>query len=152
VTLPSEPRGDMAVHARPPSAEALATLRESYDAWNRGDVDAILAGMHPEVEFELSEILPGMPSLLRGHAGIRRMFDEWYVEPWKGPLAMEIEHVYMLGNHRALVLLRFRGEGSGSGAHVEQPYAHLIEAKDGLTYRIRGFGSWDEALAAAGIT
>ena len=152
MTRSTEPSREIAEHARMPSPARLAHIRASYDAWNRGDVDAVLAQMHPEVEFELSEILPGMPSVLRGHTGIRRMFEDWYVGPWKGNLSMEIEHVYMLGNHRVLVLFRFRGEGSGSGAQVELPYAHLMEAKDGRTYRIRGFGSWDEALAVAGIT
>ena len=126
-------------------------VRESYEAWNRGDVVAILEDFHPDCEFFVSGAVPGLDSVFRGREGIRKLFDEWYTGVWQGALQMELDRVFDLGDDRLLVLLTCHGQGAGSGAPVTLKYAHLTEDRDGLTYRIRGFVGWDHALAVAGI-
>jgi uncharacterized protein (TIGR02246 family) len=131
--------------------DRIRAVRESYEAWNRGDIVAILDDFHPDCEFVVSGSVPGLDSVFRGHEGIRKLFDEWYTGVWQGALEMELDRVFDLGDDRLLVLLTFYGTGAGSGVPVTLKFAHLIEERDGLTYRIQGFTGWDHALAVAGI-
>jgi ketosteroid isomerase-like protein len=131
--------------------DRLRAVREGYEAWNRGDIVAILERTHPDCELDNGGVVPGLDRISRGREGMRKMFDEWYTGPWQGTLEMELDRVFDLGDDRLLALLTFHGSGAGSGVPVTVKYAHLFEEKDGLTYRIQGFASWDHALAVAGI-
>jgi ketosteroid isomerase-like protein len=126
-------------------------IREGYENWNRGDLPAILADMHPEIEFSVSGVVPGIPPVVRGRQGIEKLFRTWYSEIWDGPLHMEIDRILDVDDERYLVLITFTGTGAGSGAEVTLKYAHVITERDGLTYRIEGFADWDAALRAAGL-
>jgi ketosteroid isomerase-like protein len=126
-------------------------IRERYESWNRGDLDAILADMHPEIEFRTSGVVPGLPPVIRGKQGIKELFRTWYSEVWDGPLHMEIDRILEIDAERVLVLITFTGRGAGSGAEVTLRYAHLATDRDGLTYRIEGFADWDTALRKAGL-
>jgi ketosteroid isomerase-like protein len=132
-----------------PERERL--IRQSYENWNRGDLDAILADAHPEIEFRLSGVVPGLPEVVRGKRGIEELFRTWYSEVWDGPLHMEIDRILEIDDERHLILITFIGRGAGSGAEVTLRYAHLVTARDGLTYRIEGFADWDTALQRAGF-
>jgi SnoaL-like domain len=50
--------------------ERHTTLRRFYDAFNARDLEAIIAEMHPEVEFE-SRFARAGGTTYRGHEGIR---------------------------------------------------------------------------------
>ena len=58
------------------SQENVELVRQIYAAWNQGDLDAMLAVLHPEVEFVTSGAFPGrIPSTpvtmaSRGSGGI----------------------------------------------------------------------------------
>jgi len=133
------------------SEETLRLAREGYDAWNRGDLDAILADVPPEFEFHTSGAIPGIPKVIRGSERMRELFREWYSEPWQGNLHMEVNHLIDLGDDRVLGLVTFRGTGKGSGVPVELQYSHLLWFRDGVNVRIDGFDSWGRGLRAAGL-
>jgi ketosteroid isomerase-like protein len=137
---------------RPVDRERELQIRASYEHWNRGDLEAILAEMHPEIEFRTSGIVPGLPSVIRGKPGIEELFRTWYSEVWDGPLQMEIDRILEIDEERHLILITFTGRGSGSGVEVTLKYAHLVTERDGLTYRIEGFADWDTALRKTGLT
>lgn len=126
-------------------------IREHYAKWNRGDLDAILADMHPEIEFRVSGAVPGVPSVIRGRQGIAELFRTWYSEVWDGPLQTEVDRILEIDEERHLILCTFTGRGAGSGVEVTLRYGHLVTERDGLTYRIEGFASWDTALRKAGF-
>ena len=56
------------------SQENVELFRRSLDAFNRGDVEAWLATIHPDVTF--APIRASVEGAYRGHAGIRRFFAE----------------------------------------------------------------------------
>jgi hypothetical protein len=69
------------------SREDVIRLREGYAAFNRGDLDAILKTLDPEVVFIQAEELPGA-EIYHGHEGVRKWladltaaFDDFRVEP-----------------------------------------------------------------------
>jgi ketosteroid isomerase-like protein len=133
------------------SEETVRLARETYDAWNRGDVEAIVAGIPDEFEFHMRGSVPGLPNVIQGREGARMLFDEWLRGPWEGILEMHVDHLIDVGDDRALGLITFRGTGKGSGVAVEQPYAHLVTYRDGLLVHVEGFVTWERALEAAGI-
>lgn len=122
---------------------------DAYDAWNRGDLEAILADVPPEFEFHTTGVVPEFGSVLRGKEGLRRLFTEWYTEAWDGPLETKIHEVQELDPDHLLVLLVFRGRGRGSGAEVTLPYGHLLTFREGVNIRVDGFADWESAREAA---
>jgi ketosteroid isomerase-like protein len=57
------------------SEENVETLRRGYAAVNRGDIDGLLANVHPDVEFT-SLIAEAEGETFRGHDGVRRWWKE----------------------------------------------------------------------------
>jgi ketosteroid isomerase-like protein len=153
VVLDHEPKSPVPDkrYKRGMNPERERQIREGYERWNRGDLDAILADMHPEIEFRVSGVVPGVPPVIRGRQGIEQLFRTWYSEVWDGPLQMEVEQILEIDEERHLVLITFTGRGAGSGIEVTLRYGHLITERDGLTYRVEGFADWDTALRRAGF-
>ncbi len=56
------------------SEENVELFRRGLDAFNRGDLEAWLATIHPEVSF--APIRSSVEGTYRGHAGVRRFFAE----------------------------------------------------------------------------
>jgi uncharacterized protein len=134
------------------SKETVRVAREAYEAWNRGDIEAIAATIPEEFEFRMrGGKVPGLPKVLRGPEGMRALFREWVDGPWQGMLRMDLEHLIGVGDDRVVALFTFRATGKGSGASVEQPYAHVVTVRDGLLVRGEGFVTWERALEAVGI-
>lgn len=73
-------------HGELTDRDRVRAVREVYEAWNRGDLVAILDDFHPDCEFLVSGSVPGLDSVFRGHQGIRKLFDEWYTGVWQGRL------------------------------------------------------------------
>ena len=61
------------------SEENVALARKAIDALNRGDLDALLAFLSPDVVWEALEGVPGIGELYRGRTGVR----EWIELMWE---------------------------------------------------------------------
>ena len=56
-------------------------VRATWDAWERGDLDAVLQIWDPEVVWDMSHF-PGWPDQVhRGHDSVRRFLEDW-LEIW----------------------------------------------------------------------
>ena len=131
----------------------LQRARQGYEILNRGEVDRFLAEfVHPDYEFHTGVRVPSIPSVVRGRDGLRAWIQQWYQEPWEEQLQMDVERLDELADGRILALLTLRASGRGSGASVESEYAHIITFREGLSVRVDGFASWQQALAAAGLS
>jgi uncharacterized protein len=129
------------------SQEDVIRLREGYAAFNRGDLNAILETLDPEVVFIQAEELPGA-EIYRGHEGVRKWladltaaFDDLRAEP---------EELLDAGD-RLVALLRLRGRGRGSGAPFEAHVAHVFEVRAGKIVRWKAYMDRATALRAAGL-
>jgi ketosteroid isomerase-like protein len=121
-------------------------VRLGFDAFARGDIDAVLDLLHDEAEWS-----PGIGPVLgvetlRGKEAIRRFFvhdlfdgfDEFRAE------ALSVEAV---GDH-ALVASRYTGRGERSGLEVDQTFWAVYWIRDGKLVAFRDFESRAAALAA----
>ena len=132
------------------SEENVELLRRAVDAYNRRDVDALNAELHPEIEWH-----PALPGLLassahayRGHEGIAQMFDDFFEV--LDEIHFEYWEVRDRGD-RVVAIGEIRTRGKASGAETVSPYANVAEVRDGKGVKITGYLDPEDALRAAGI-
>jgi ketosteroid isomerase-like protein len=128
------------------SQESVELFRASLDAFNRGDVNAWLATIHPDVTF--APIRAPIEGAYRGHAGIRRFladnretFDSFH---------LSYSDIRDLGHGRLLVIGTLHLRARGSGIETDVPTAAIATERDGLLTDWKDYGDPDKALEAAG--
>ena len=127
----------------------MEVLRRGYEAFGRGDVDAVLELLVPDVEWSpaIGAIL-GVETL-RGREALRQFllrdlfegFDQFRAEP----LSFED-----LGDF-VLVMVRYTGRGESSGIEMDQRLAALYEIRNRQVVTMRDYPTREEALEAAGL-
>lgn len=128
-------------------SDNVERVRQGYELWNRGDIDAWLEMLDPDV---VTVFAAGPDaSVWRGREAVR----EWHaqgLETWDGWGRMDVERYVDLGE-RVLVLVRWRVRGRGSGVEVESRQAHVITIGGDLITRLEFHESEAAARAALGI-
>jgi ketosteroid isomerase-like protein len=127
------------------SQENVERVRATYDAYNRGDFDALAETAHPDLE-----VVPaGGQQTIRGAARVRA---------WMEPDAFESQVVepldFRVTGNKVLVQARSKIRGAGSGIEVEFRFWSVWTFNEaGLTARIEIYlhHQEGEALEAAGL-
>jgi uncharacterized protein len=132
------------------SEENVEAVRRGIDAYARGDVDAVLEELDPEIEWHplLQVLLGGEATVYQGYEGVRELYRDLY-EAFTEPQA-EASDFRDLGE-RVIAVGRLRGRGRESGAKVETAIAWLAEFKNGKAVRVREYLDPKDALEAAGL-
>jgi ketosteroid isomerase-like protein len=101
-------------------------------------------------DFELDDrTLPEVARGLKGPAAMRAEAD--YMLDAFEDVRYELEELRELGD-RVLARVRASGRGKGSGMRIDGTLGHIWTMRDGQAVRLEIYGSWDEALQAAGPT
>jgi ketosteroid isomerase-like protein len=132
------------------SKENVELAREAIDALNRGDLDAWLAFLSPDVVWEALPGVPGIGELYRGRAEVRGWIEELW-EVAEGVVHTEIEQITDLGEDRVFLALVLTARGRGSGVPFEMHTWSVVWFAEGLVTRRQVFWARDEALEAAGL-
>src|SRR3954454_20967246 len=99
------------------SDDVIARFQPAYDAASRGDLEAWLEMLDPDVEIHQSPALVGTKGTFRGWEGAVQVMAELYdAFEWIDWLP---KRGYELGPGRYAVLLKPVGRGKGSGVEVE---------------------------------
>src|SRR6266513_481834 len=108
------------------SQESVELAYRSVDAFNRRDLDALLALMDDDVEG--APPLASIEGRYHGHAGIRR----WWASLFSSlpDFTVEVVEVRDLGD-LTVAVLHFRAEGAVSHAPFEQRVWQVAEWGDG---------------------
>ena len=125
----------------------LAELAHSaIDAYNRGDIQAVLEQLDEQIEVYTA---PGLVNAgtYNGHDGFLQWLAQWS-EAWD-EFRLELERIDFVGEHYEVVSVRQFGRGAGSGVEVEMRTAQLYEIHDGKATRLHYYPDRDAALAAA---
>jgi ketosteroid isomerase-like protein len=112
------------------TAENVALARQGYDAWNRGDVDWLLAHMTEDVEVQPLRDFGEFDDVYNGHEGWKQFWEGWR-DAWS-TIEISVQRLEDMGDHGVLALLKFEGVGKGSGAEVSMPVSHWLQFRDGL--------------------
>jgi uncharacterized protein len=120
-------------------------VRCGYEAWNRGDVEAVMEFLDPEIRWEGYTHLPESGTLT-GRDEVRAWLER-FLEAWE---ELDIEVTEMIENDdRVIALVRFRGRGKESGVDVESGVdAHVWTVRDGRAVAVRLYQGTRDALAA----
>ncbi len=128
------------------SRENVEVIRRAYEAFNRGDFDAAMEIVHPEVEFAR----PGGQSSLRGADALRA---------WMEPDAFEKQVIepldFTVKRNKVLVHQHGWQRGAGSGIEIDgRAWVVWTLNDEGLVTRIEAFLDHQEAeaLKAAGLS
>src|SRR3954454_17231251 len=129
------------------SQENVEAFKRGLEAGNRGDVDALLAKLHPEIEWHsaLHVLMGGQQTVFRGHDGVRTRIGDLY-EAF-AEVHIERSEFWKLGD--GLVAIgHTRTRGKASGVELETPLAFVTKIRNGKTISIRAYLDRDEALEA----
>jgi ketosteroid isomerase-like protein len=126
--------------------ENLELVRRALDAYQRGDYEALLAFMHPEVEVYSTPELANPVEAVGREAWLRWIGD--WLEVWE---SFEIEALAIdsVGDHHVIADMRQYGKGKGSGIEVELRVTYMFDIRDGVATRYHLYPDREQALAAA---
>lgn len=130
------------------SQENIEIVRSIYEAFNRGDWDAIFRDMHPDIELTTPEQLP--------NAGTYRGREECQVFLQDGLAAFEASIIepeeFFESGDRVVAVYKTRVRPKGSGAEIENRNGQLWTIHDGKVRSVRFFPNPEDALKAAGLS
>jgi ketosteroid isomerase-like protein len=130
------------------SQENMQVVERAFEAFDRGDFDAVLALCDENIVIAQPRELPGAPPILHGHAGVLESFELW-PEQWDD-FRVEILDMRDLGSH-VLVNAQTFGRGKHSGIEVEARFAFVFTLRNGKLSEWRLFLREEEALEAVGL-
>ena len=120
--------------------------RAGLEAFNRGDVEAVLALMSPDIEVHsVAEV--GEAGTYHGPEGYLAWVRIW-LEAWDD-FRVEVKEIEELGDEQMLVHTTQRGRGRDSGLEVAQDGVYLFTLRDGLLSRLHLYADRESALVAA---
>jgi ketosteroid isomerase-like protein len=131
------------------SQENVEILRQGFAEFARGDMDAVLERLDPNVDWRpaIAPIL-GVETI-RGREAVIAFFtrdlSEGFDEFRAEPLAYED-----LGD-AVLVTVRYAGRGESSGVEIDQTFVSLYRLRNGRTVSMCDYATRAEALEAAGL-
>jgi ketosteroid isomerase-like protein len=129
------------------SQENVELVRRALDAFNRRDLDAMLALADDELEaVPLAAVMDGS---YHGHEGMRRWVESWVgaFPDWK----IEVVEVRDLGDV-TVTAMRLRGHGAGSDIPLDQALWQVARWRRGKYVWWGNFRTEAEALEAVGLS
>ncbi len=128
------------------SQDDVDLVRSGYEDFYRGDFEALLARVDPNVVTERLPPLPD-PELYHGREGILKALAEW-TEDFED-FDMRAEEVTNVGDGRLVVRIMQRARGKTSGAEVEGEFWFVHQNAGGRMVRLDMFDSREQAFESA---
>jgi ketosteroid isomerase-like protein len=127
------------------ATESFKTLEAGFEAWNRGDIDAVMESFSDDVVWRTGAQMPDIDLVYEGRDGVRRFFKE-FTDPWD-EISIEIEDLIDEQEDQIFVLVRFEARGR-EGIEVEGRFFQIYRYDEQhLCREFRAFAEEDEAEA-----
>ena len=131
------------------SRENVEVVRESWDAWLRGDLPALFRTYDPEIVWDTSHYRDWPESAYYGIEGVENFLREW-LAVWDD-YEVGVDEIFAAPDDRVVVLFWHRGKGRASGLTMEWHAAQIISLRGGKLARIDNYEDRAEALEAVGL-
>jgi ketosteroid isomerase-like protein len=130
------------------SSANVEIVQRALEAYSRGDLEAMLAHLDPDVEWHSAIVGGAEGNTYYGHEGFR----SWFVEQFESfdELRTELSEFRDLGD-RVIAFGRVHARGRESGVEIDSPTGWVFTVRRGKLARAEGFLSRERALAAAGL-
>jgi uncharacterized protein len=130
------------------SQENMAVIRSIYEAFNRGDWEAVFRDL--PADFELTTPTRGLDAgRFRGREGGQAYWEDFF-GPYEA-VTVEPEEIFESGD-QVVVFVRVRLQPKGSTAEMEVLIGHLWTFQHGTAVSLRLFPEHEKALEAAGLS
>ena len=129
------------------SQQNVEALRRGFEALSSGDMERILAFVHPDFETVVPPEFSAEPDIYRGYDGVRRYFASF--QEAMDEIRFEAEQVFDAGDS-VVVEVRLTARGRETGIPVEQRINQVWWIQDGKATRAQTYSSLAEARDAAG--
>jgi ketosteroid isomerase-like protein len=126
--------------------ESVAHAEAILDAFQRGDIEALLELLDPEVEIFSAPALANA-GYFHGREGYLQWSRDWF-EAWD-EFAVEAVSIEPVGEHHVLTFVHQRGRGKGSGVEVEMEACYMGEIHGGQATRFHLYPNLEQAREAA---
>ena len=127
----------------------MAIVRGSWEAWGRGDMEALFDFYDPEVVWDVTHSYVPDLTVFHGHDGIRDFFRRWrtfFAEYHAEPEA------FVDAGESVIVRVRQAGRGRESDVTVEMPvYWQVYRLRNGRAVRVEIYRDEGEARRSAGL-
>ena len=115
------------------SRQNVETARACYDSFNRGDLEATLANLHPEIEWHQFTQFPDR-EVYRGRDEMRDRFINSQLVEQFGDIQIEVEELIDAGDSVG-VIGYVAGHGEASGLEFRMRLVNILEFRDALVFR-----------------
>jgi ketosteroid isomerase-like protein len=132
------------------SQENVEVVRAAFDAYLRGDIDAVLRLCDENIVITQPPEVPGLSPQQHGHAGVLEALAMW-PEQWDDYRA-DIERVIAHPGDYVVVATRSQGRGKQSGVEVTMEFTFVFAVRGGRIAEWRLFVRRDQALEAVGLS
>ncbi|MEA2273642.1 MAG: SnoaL-like domain [Solirubrobacteraceae bacterium] len=127
-----------------PGTRNVEIVRATYEAANRGDVDAWLAPLDADVE-----VWDYMNGVIATDRGAYRRWIDHYLEAWE--YYREIpEHIVPAGD-RVVALVKSEARGAMSQAVIQECHGEVHTLAEGRIVKVMLYPTYGQALEAAGL-
>lgn len=124
-------------------------VKQGFDAFNAGGIDAVLPTFHPDFEATTPPELASEPQTYRGHDGARRWFDSF--AEVMDEIRWEPHEFSDLGDGRVMVEFTLHARGKTTGLDFGQDAVMVWTLRDGRAISLQLYPTLEEAQAAAGV-
>jgi ketosteroid isomerase-like protein len=129
-------------------SENVEIVRRAYEAFNREGRNAMLEFLHPEIEWDESELPARRPGVYHGHEGVTRLLNE-NASLWED-INVVIDEIIEGGSDQVVAMIRVTGRGRNTGVDVELATAQVWTLRAGKAKRVRLYLDRQEAMEVAG--
>jgi ketosteroid isomerase-like protein len=129
------------------SQQNAEVFERGAEAFNRGELEAWIGYIHPDVVFE--PLRSPIEGAYRGHEGIRRFFVD--TRESFDSFRPNYTDIRDLEGGRLLAIGTFHFRARGSGIETDLPTAGIATFREGLLVHWKDYGDRAKALEAAGL-
>lgn len=132
------------------SEQDVNTLRRTYEAFNRGDLDEVFKAFDPQIEWHELEGNPQAAGMFRGTEAVADEVFATIPENWE-----EFEadpHDFIDADEHIIVTGHFRGRPKGNGGTLDAHFAHVWRMRDGKAVHFTDYADtmmWARAMGKA---
>ena len=124
----------------------LEVAKRGVGAYQRGDIEAVLAMTAEDNEIFLPPALPNSGTFT-GHEGFLTWIGQW-LEAWE-EFAVELEGMEPVGERHVVATMRQSARGKGSGIPVEMEIFYMWEIRGDEILAMHLYPTKEEAVGAA---
>jgi ketosteroid isomerase-like protein len=132
------------------SQENVEIVRDAVVAYNRGDLDTLLAYCADDIDYRAVEGALDDRGPMHGKDAVRAYFQDW-LDTFDDLKAEPLELIEA-PDEQVVTVLRFGGRAKLSGVEADLTFAVVYMLRDGKVARGREYWTKDEALEAAGLS